>query len=89
MANIINRSKQDNINILVNFKVELERITTRLLVAQSEYEINDIESELASKKAELEGMNDYNDRALKREIGVNLCCINNALVLGIIARNQR
>lgn len=58
-------------------------------MAQSEYEVNEIESELISKKDELEYMNDYNDRTLREEIDLNLYSISLAPVAVIIARNQR
>lgn len=88
MSRILNRSIQDNKNILRYLRIEIERKTIKALVSQSVNEINEIESDLISMQDDLKYMNDFNKRTLKREIDFILNCIDLSLVAVATARSQ-
>lgn len=88
MSRFLNRSIQDNENVLNNLKNEIERQTIRVLVSQSNSEINRIEGELKLMQDELKYINDFNSHRLKREIDFVHNSIDLALVAVIIAKNH-
>lgn len=88
MSRILNRSIQDNKNILKYLKIQIETNTIKVLVSQSEQEINEIENDLLMMNDELKYMNSFNKNTLKNEIEFIQKCIDLALVSVSIARSQ-
>lgn len=88
MSRILNRSIQDNKNILKYLKIQIETNTIKVLVSQSEQEINEIENDLLMMNDELKYINSFNKNTLKNEIEFIQKCIDLALVSVSIARNQ-
>lgn len=88
MSRFLNRSIEDNKNVLNNLRIETERLTVKVLVSQLDSEVNAIEGELKSMQDELKYINDFGSRRLKREIDFIHNCIDMALVAVIIAKNH-